>query len=88
MEQIQAKQVQGAVDTRTDQDVDGLKTFMSPVVFNNMGTSHSIIISGGMIYWAQDINNRDEEGNFRMGVDQGLFVQQAYNDGNWNDINK
>ncbi len=86
MEQIQAKQVQGAVDTRSDQNVDGMKTFMSPTVFDSMGNSHSIVISGGMIYWAQDINNRDEDGNFRMGVDRGLFVQQAYSDGRWNDI--
>ena len=83
MEKIRAKQVEGAVDTTSEQIIDGQKTFTAPVIISNHQQAFQMVSYDGFIYWAVDTNRLDEEGNTRMGMDRGSLVMQIFSDGAW-----
>jgi hypothetical protein len=87
MDKIHSKQIEGVVDTTTQQIVAGEKTFNSPINFqpaiSEIGV-YAIRIEGGWIYWALDINNLMQDGNFRIGISRELvLVSQVNKNGNW-----
>ena len=83
MNKILAKQVMGMVDSSSDQEVDGKKTFNKDVVFDKGTNNFDIVIHEGFIYWVQDRNQLNQEGNMRMGVFQGMLMSQTYMFNEW-----
>ncbi len=86
MDVIKAKQVEGAVDTLTNQKIRGTKTFDSQVIYDKSTEAHYITMSRGILFWAQDPTRLDSDGNFRMLVINGSLVTQKFYDGTWNDV--
>lgn len=87
MDKIHSKQIEGVVDTTTKQSVAGEKTFNSPVNFSpeilEKGV-YAIRIEGSWIYWALDLNNLNQDGNFRIGIGREMaIVSQVNKNGNW-----
>jgi hypothetical protein len=87
MDKIHSKQIEGVVDTTTKQSVAGEKTFNAPVNFSpeilEKGV-YAIRIEGSWIYWAIDVNNLAQDGNFRIGIGRELaIVSQVNKNGNW-----
>jgi hypothetical protein len=82
-EKIQAKQVEGVVDTTTQQDINARKIFKAPQVFDKLSATFHIVPFQGFIYWVQNRDVLNQIGNFRIGVDKGEFVHQEYLDGIW-----
>lgn len=87
MDKIQHKQIEGVVDTTTQQSIAGEKTFNDPVNFQppvlEKG-AYVIRIEGTWIYWVQDIANLDQDMNFRIGIGtERRFSSQICKGGNW-----
>lgn len=87
MDKIHSKQIEGVVDTTTKQSVAGEKTFNSPVNFSpeilEKGV-YAIRIEGSWIYWAIDVNNLEQDGNFRIGIGREMaIVSQVNKNGIW-----
>ena len=87
MDKIQPKQIEGVVDTTTQQSVGGEKTFNSPVNFQppvlDRG-SYAIRIEGNWLFWAQDVSNLNQDNNFRIGISaEGKLVVEVCKGGNW-----
>lgn len=87
MDKIHSKQIEGVVDTTTKQSVAGEKTFNSPINFSpeilEKGV-YAIRIEGSWIYWALDLNDLNQDGNFRIGIGREMaIVSQVNKNGNW-----
>lgn len=87
MDKIHSKQLEGVVDTTTQQSIGGEKTFNNPVNFQppvlEKG-AYAIRIEGTWIYWVQDIANLDQDMNFRIGIGtERRFSSQICKGGNW-----
>ena len=87
MDKIHSKQLEGVVDTTTQQSIAGEKTFNDPVNFQppvlEKG-AYVIRIEGTWIYWVQDIANLDQDMNFRIGIGtERRFSSQICKGGNW-----
>jgi len=82
MEKILAKQIEGVVDTSSAQVIDGEKTFSSAVSFLNKQAQDflGMRIHGAHIYWLRDLEQLDQEGNIRLGIDPrtGTFALQQF----------
>jgi hypothetical protein len=86
MTKVLAKQVEGAVDQTTSQEISGVKTFTAPVIHHPMGQDFFMVMYQGFVYWTIDPDQLHLEGNFRIGVEEGSFVMQFNDRGNWQDI--
>jgi uncharacterized protein with LGFP repeats len=90
MEKVQVKQVEGAVDNSTNQNIAGEKTFMNPATFRNTepgGSTSFIRMEGGFIYWTKNAAVLNAEGNMRIGKHPttGSPTMQTYKGGVWTD---
>lgn len=87
MDKVKVKQVDGAVDTTTKQSVAGEKTFNSPTNFSPAILEkglYAIRIEGSWIYWALDLNNLTQDGNFRIGIGTKMaLIAEVSKNGNW-----
>jgi len=83
MSKIAAKQIENVLDTNSNQEVLGIKTFKSQVVFDQIEEGYKMLIHEGFIYWVQDISAINFEGNYRIGVVEGIFSMQNYMDNQW-----
>ncbi len=87
MDKIHSKQIEGVVDTTTKQSVAGEKTFNSPVNFQPALLEKGVFairIDGSWMYWALDISNLDQDGNFRIGIGREMaLIAQVNKNGNW-----
>lgn len=79
MSRIKSKQVEGAVDTFSSQEVTGQKTFSSAQAFT--GGVTAVVISEGYIYWAMNPQNLDEDGNSRMRIENGQMQIEVFQGG-------
>jgi len=87
MDKIQPKQIEGVVDTSTQQSIGGEKTFNSPVNFQppllEKGV-YVIRIEGMWIYWVQDLTNLDQDNNYRLGIGtERRLVTEVCKGGAW-----
>ena len=80
MAKLTAKQIDGVLDTSSDQEVSGQKTFSSAQAFT--GGEQSMVISGGYIYWVQNPTNLNEQGNTRLRFQNGQMQVEVF-DRNW-----
>ncbi len=91
METITAKQVEGAVDTTTDQSIGGVKSFTSTVNFFPADPTQFVCIKieGLYIYWLKDSNIMDNEGDMRIGpsINFTCPTLQEFRNGIWNERN-
>jgi hypothetical protein len=91
MNKISAKQIEGVVDTSSSQNVDGEKTFMSPVVIqtNLNNVVHTMVINGSFVYWILIPGVMESEGNKRLGINplNGQFGLQQFSMGQWVNFN-
>lgn len=87
MDKIHSKQIEGVVDTTTKQSVAGEKTFNSPINFSPEILEKGVFairIEGSWIYWALDLNDLNQDGNFRIGIGREMaIVSQVNKNGNW-----
>jgi len=83
MDKILAKQVENVVDTDSQQQIAGHKTFMSDTIFDRRTNSHHMVLSKGFVYWVTDVEALDFDGNYRMGIIDGTFASQKYFEGIW-----
>ncbi len=87
METISAKQVEGAVDTSTEQNIGGVKSFTSPVNFisENVEGYACIRAEGLYLYWLKDQSHFYSDGDLRLGPGlstEGLSFQK-FREGEW-----
>ena len=70
MNKISAKQIEGVVDTKTPQNIEGEKTFMNPTLFQNTFNNavYTMCIDGSFVYWIQTPGVFDFDGNKRLGI--------------------
>ena len=80
MDKIPVKQVDGAVDLTTEQRIECKKSFQDLVVAQDNNNGPFMRIDGSFIYWLQHENIFDEIGNKRVGVLNGNFVMESFND--------
>ena len=80
MSKINAKQVDGVLDTSSSQQVTGQKTFSSAQTF--LGGMQSVIISDGYIYWALNPPILNEDGNSRLRIVNGIIDIEVHQ-GTW-----
>lgn len=87
MDKVKVKQVDGAVDTTSKQSVAGEKTFNSPINFSPEKLEkgvYAIRIEGSWIYWALDLNNLTQDGNFRLGIGREMaLIAEVSKNGIW-----
>ena len=87
MDKIQSKQLEGVVDTTTQQSIGGEKTFNNPVNFQPKlleKGAYAIRIEGLWIYWAQDVINLNQDNNYRIGIGvERRLVAEVCKGGNW-----
>lgn len=90
METISAKQVEGAVDTSTEQNIGGVKSFTSPVNFlpNEPAAFQCMRMDGLYLYWLKDQANLYSEGDLRLGPGMAIegLTLQKYREGNWEEV--
>ena len=87
MDKVKVKQVDGAVDTTTKQSVAGEKTFNSPTNFSPVILEkgvYAIRIEGSWVYWALDLNNLNQDGNFPIGIGREMaLIAEVSKNGIW-----
>jgi hypothetical protein len=83
MGKILAKQVEGGVDLNSEQIIAGRKTFSAPIICQNKQASHATVNEDGFVYWVQDVEVLEQQGNFRMGVVDGRLSMQHFHEGQW-----
>jgi hypothetical protein len=87
METISAKQVDGAVDTSTEQNIGGVKSFTSPVNFipENAEPFVCMRMEGLYLYWLKDQSNLYSEGDLRLGpgLNTEALSLQKFQEGQW-----
>lgn len=81
MERVKAKQIDGVVDTSSDQPVAGSKTFTDPQHF--AGGNRSITVQDGVFYWCQNPGILEEPGNSRLKMENGFLVNEIFNGDQW-----
>ena len=81
MDRIKVKQVEGALDDKSDQEVTGSKAFAAPQHFPGEGFCMSL--HGGYIYWRQSQGVLDEPGNTRIRGWEGTLLIEFFNGGIW-----
>lgn len=90
METITAKQVEGAVDSSTDQNIAGVKSFTSPVNFfpNDSLQFACLRVEGLYLYWIKEATALENEGNYRFGPSQSLssLTFQIFQEGKWKEF--
>jgi len=90
MEKIAAKQIEGVVDTFSNQNIEGEKTFGQKVEFipANSGFFSAMRIDGNFLYWLQSFDNPNMDGNIRIGPHPltNYPVFQRFEAGYWQDI--
>lgn len=85
MSNIKAKQVEGALDTNSTQDVTGAKRFAAPVTVLGTSANH-IVLSNGFIYFVQNAALLNQEGNSRVWVAAGVVKTETYLRGQWQSV--
>ncbi len=87
METISAKQVEGEVDTSTEQNIGGVKSFTSPVNFIPENTEEYACMraEGLYLYWLKEPSHYYSDGDLRLGP--GLAMEglsfQKFREGEW-----
>lgn len=81
MAQLKVKQVTGAVDTSSDQRIQGKKTFESPAIF--FDSPRAVVLTGGYIYWCVDPAVLDAAGNTRLQLRSTGLITEKYDRGSW-----
>ena len=85
MSNIKAKQVEGALDMSSTQDVSGVKRCSAPVTV--LGTSaYHMVLSNGCIYFVQNASVLEQEGNSRLWVAGGTVKSEVYMRGQWQSV--
>ena len=91
MNKISAKQIEGIVDTKTPQIIEGEKTFMTPTLFQKTlnNAVYTMCIDGSFVYWLQTPGVFDFDGNKRLGINpmNGQFGLQMFQFGQWVNFN-
>jgi len=91
MNKISAKQIEGVVDTKTPQIIEGEKTFMTPTLFQKTANNavYTMCIDGSFVYWLQTPGVFDFDGNKRLGINpmNGQFGLQMFQFGQWVNFN-
>ena len=91
MNKISAKQIEGVVDTKNPQNIEGEKTFMNPAFFQSSinNTVWTMCINGAFVYWLQTPGVYDSDGNKRLGINpmNGQFGLQMFQFGQWVNFN-
>lgn len=81
MDRIKVKQVEGALDTQSEQVVTGSKAFAAPQHFTSEGIS--ITISEGYLYWCRSEGLLEELGNTRIRAQDGSLTIEFYDGREW-----
>ena len=81
MDRIKVKQVEGALDKKSEQVVMGSKAFAAPQHF----PSEELImtIADGYLYWCQNQGLLDEPGNTRIRAQEGTLTIEFYDGRAW-----
>jgi hypothetical protein len=81
MDRIKVKQVEGALDTQSEQVVTGSKVFAAPQHF----PSEELImtIANGYLYWCQNQGRLNELGNTRIRAQEGTLTIEFYDGRSW-----
>jgi len=83
MGKILSKQIKGAVDLNSNQIIGGKKTFSAPIICLNQESSHHIVQANGFIFWVQNPEKLEEEGNYRLGIVEGQLSIQHFSENQW-----
>ena len=81
MGKILAKQIVNVVDLDSDQIIVCEKKFSAPIICLKKDAVHDIVNYNGFIYWVIDSNILDQEGNFRLGVEDMKLTFQEFSGG-------
>jgi len=81
MERINVKQVEGALDTQSGQEVKGSKAFSAPQHFPGENTCLSLY--QGYIYWTRTQGVLAETGNLRMQAREGRIFVETFDGREW-----
>lgn len=81
MDRIKVKQVEGALDDKSEQIVTGSKAFAAPQHFP--GESSCLSIYGGALYWCQTQGVLDEAGNTRVTAGDGVLLIETFDGRSW-----
>ena len=81
MDRIKVKQVEGALDTQSEQVVTGSKVFTAPQHFRGEGVI--VTITEGYLYWCQNQGLLNELGNTRIRAQDGTLTIEFYDGREW-----
>jgi hypothetical protein len=81
MDRIKVKQVEGALDTQSEQVVTGSKVFTAPQHFPGQGICMTLF--AGYIYWCQEQGVLDQAGNTRVIAQEGLLLVEWFDGQQW-----
>lgn len=81
MDRIKVKQVEGALDKKSEQVVTGSKAFAAPQHF----PSEELVmtIANGYLYWCQNQGLLNEPGNTRIRAQEGTLTIEFYDGRAW-----
>lgn len=82
MDRLKAKQIENALDTDSNQDVNGTKNFTAPQIFS--ASPQNVVITGGYIYWCAQGQVLDEPGNSRLSLLGGVIQAESFDGISWN----
>lgn len=81
---IKAKQIQGVVDTTSNQQVDARKSYTKAQSFT--GGKTIMVAYQNHIYWCKTVDVLEEVGNSRLSMENGRMITQSYDGKNWINI--
>ena len=81
MDRIKVKQVEGALDTQSEQVVTGSKVFTAPQHFRGEGII--VTIAEGYLYWCQNQGLLNEPGNTSIRAQDGTLTIEFYDGREW-----
>lgn len=81
MDRIKVKQVEGAMDLSSGQEVTGTKSFSAPQQFT--GGEITMVAYQDALYWCQREKVLEDAGNSRLKIQEGTLIIETFNGETW-----
>lgn len=78
---VKAKQIEGVVDTKSNQTVQGRKRFTVPQAF--VGGTTTMVAYRDAMYWCKREDVLNEAGNSRLTMEDGRLITEVFDGKNW-----
>jgi len=78
---VKAKQIEGVLDTTSNQTVVSSKRFTKPQSF--IGGRSTMTIYQDYLYWCKQEDVLEETGNSRLTMEDGRLITEVFDGKNW-----